>query len=124
MAGSRFCLNHKDRSAVAQCHQCHKPVCAECLVDQDGGKFCSPPCAARNREFKTSYKEPNIKEGFNLVGKLVGLVLLAVVFLGVAWVGNNVLGIGFFANYDYLGKWMGKKAKAAPEPPANTEPGK
>lgn len=118
MAEYKRCLNHKDRSAEAQCHQCHKPACHECIVENEQGKFCSPECAARFREFKTRWKEPDLKKPFNLVGKLVGLAMLGVVFLGLAWVGHHLLGLEFLQPYDYLGQYMSKKEHAKPVEPA------
>ncbi len=40
------CLNHPDRPATARCTVCFKPVCAECLIRNDDGGFCSETCAA------------------------------------------------------------------------------
>ncbi len=106
----KVCLTHRDKVAVAQCHQCHKPVCQMCVMDDPLGKFCSPQCVARYKEFKNRWKEPNTKPPFSIVGAISGLVMLAVVALGIAWIGNNVLGIGFFAKYDYLGQYLKKDA--------------
>jgi hypothetical protein len=114
---AKSCLNHREREAVAQCHQCHKPMCAECVMDDPLGKFCSPQCLARFREFKARWKEPDTKPPFSLVGLLSGLTMLAIVLLGIAWIGHNVVGMPFFARYDYLGKWLSKPTP--PTPPAN-----
>lgn len=108
MTDHKFCLNHKDRASVANCHQCHKPICAACVQQNEQGKFCSTQCGTKYREFKARYKEPDIRTPFSLVGALVGLAILATVLLGLAWVGHNVLGLDFCAPYDYLGKWLGK----------------
>ena len=38
------CINHHDRPAVAHCASCRRPICEECLVEQDGFKCCSKKC--------------------------------------------------------------------------------
>ncbi len=39
------CLNHPNQPAVARCTSCRKPVCAACVVKQDGKDYCSTQCA-------------------------------------------------------------------------------
>lgn len=46
--GDRVCLKHNDRSAVARCHACRKPMCAECRVEHGGVSYCSTTCAERS----------------------------------------------------------------------------
>lgn len=38
------CINHHNRPAVAHCASCRRPICEECLVEQDGFKCCSKEC--------------------------------------------------------------------------------
>ncbi len=38
------CLNHPNKPAEHNCHTCHKPVCGQCAVPQDGKQFCSQKC--------------------------------------------------------------------------------
>lgn len=40
-----YCLNHPDTPAAARCAACGKPVCARCVVTQNGVDYCSEACA-------------------------------------------------------------------------------
>lgn len=44
------CINHPDTPAVAHCCVCRRPVCAACLVEEDGFKCCSDECLQMARE--------------------------------------------------------------------------
>ena len=44
------CLKHPDRLAVAHCCVCRRPVCKECLVEEDGFKCCSRACLKMAKE--------------------------------------------------------------------------
>ena len=40
-----YCLNHPDTPAAAHCATCGKHVCAQCVVERNGVKYCSKQCA-------------------------------------------------------------------------------
>jgi len=75
----RFCLNHPDVAAVANCAQCHKPVCDACVVMSGGVAFCSDECAEKYRIFQARYKPMPDKRGSWLVtlAKLAAVVVIA-----------------------------------------------
>ena len=104
---SKTCLNHKEAEAVAQCHQCHKPVCKKCLVVQGEGKFCSTECAAKNKSFKESYKEPKLA-GPGIISQVVGVVIGLAILDVLIYLGVRFLGLGFLAPVDFVGKFLGK----------------
>lgn len=98
----KACLNHKDAVAVAQCHQCHKPVCRACLTQDAAGSFCSTECMTKYKDFKARYKEPNLKKP----SFVKGLISLVVCIEILAYVGHSWLGLGFLEKVDFLGKLL------------------
>ncbi len=101
MAG-KACLNHIDREAVAQCHQCHKPVCKSCIKQDPAGSFCSTECLTKYKDFKARYKEPNLKKPC-LVKGLVGLVVAVEL---AAYGLHSWLGVNAVACIDFLGRFL------------------
>ena len=75
------CLNHPERTAVARCKQCHKPLCQRCVKKMPGGIYCSDECYQKMGQFKERVEnlDERRKKGFS-VGKLVkwGVVLAVV----------------------------------------------
>ncbi len=43
------CYLHPEVAAVANCHRCGRPACAECIVRAEGTIFCSRTCADASR---------------------------------------------------------------------------
>ncbi len=39
-----FCLAHQDRPTDTRCAACLKPICEECTLVTDQGKFCGNEC--------------------------------------------------------------------------------
>jgi hypothetical protein len=39
-----YCLKHQDRPTDTRCAACLKPICEECTVVTESGKFCSQEC--------------------------------------------------------------------------------
>ena len=77
------CLNHPDRTAVARCVTCHKPLCQECTISTTEGKFCSRACASRAADFRANYMGPIQAKG-GLVQRVVKPVIILVVVVVVA----------------------------------------
>ncbi|MGN0867660.1 MAG: B-box zinc finger protein [Oligosphaeraceae bacterium] len=44
------CLNHPDKLAVAHCCVCRRPVCKDCLIQDNGFKCCSRECLKMAKE--------------------------------------------------------------------------
>lgn len=102
---AKYCLNHRAVDAVAQCHQCHKPICRECLVTDANGQFCSTQCAAKNANFKASYKEAKLA-GPSLMSRLIGAAVGVAILLGIVHAAVRFLGISFLASFDLIGKFL------------------
>ncbi len=79
-----FCVRHPDRPASARCHSCHKPVCADCVVQEGSNTFCSKTCRDNYVRFHGRYT-PEGKPGClsKLKNLVVGVLALAV-FGGLA----------------------------------------
>lgn len=54
MGRTETCLKHPDRPAVIRCPQCHKPLCAQCVISTTEGKFCSRVCSDKAAAFRTA----------------------------------------------------------------------
>ena len=89
----RFCLNHVNVPAVANCVQCHRPLCEACVMESGGKPFCSADCMAKYETFKARYKAAPEKEG-SLLGTLIGLAVL-VALVGAALFAGRWLGVGW-----------------------------
>ena len=72
----RFCLNHIDTPAAANCVQCHKPICASCIVQSQGNPFCSAACSAKYAKFYSRYT-PDAPERWKTLKMLVKLAVAA-----------------------------------------------
>ncbi len=96
------CFTHTERTAVARCKQCHKPLCERCVKKMPGGIYCSDECYKKAASFhdRVEKLDAQTKRGPGL-GRLVGrLVILAVVIaiLYYVFVYEGVRGVGDFIN--------------------------
>jgi len=92
------CLNHPERTAVARCKQCHKPLCQHCALKKPGGSFCSEECFGKMGSFQERVEvlDSQKKAGLNL-GKLVKWVVIVAVGGGILYyvfVAEGVRGVG------------------------------
>lgn len=91
-----FCINHTDRAATARCSSCHKPICAECVVESGGAAYCSQRCAEGAARFYARYQGIPADSIFsklkNLILSLLGLAILLALALAI---GAYVLKIPF-----------------------------
>ena len=83
-----YCLNHPDTPAAARCATCGKHVCAQCVVERNGSKYCSEQCAASaansvGRVNTAANAERNIAAR-SRIRTIVILIILIVVAAG-AW---------------------------------------
>ncbi|RJP21932.1 MAG: hypothetical protein C4520_09035 [Candidatus Abyssobacteria bacterium SURF_5] len=78
------CINHPERTAVARCKQCHKPLCEKCVKKMPGGVYCGDECFQNMNAFQNRVKqlEHQKKKGLNL-GKWIpqAAILLLIVAL-------------------------------------------
>ena len=92
MGRAGYCINHPGRPADIRCVQCHKPLCGDCVIRDEGNPFCSRRCASRYRTFYRSYEAARAKTSIITIIRRVAaglLVAISVLFLlGVAgWLG-------------------------------------
>lgn len=80
------CLNHPDRTAVARCKQCHKPLCERCVKKMPGGIYCSDECYQKMGAFQERVErlDEQRRRGPR-VGKLIGRLVLAAVVIAVLY---------------------------------------
>jgi len=101
------CVKCHVREATKNCFQCHKAVCDTCSFTDENGVFCGRTCAAKYREFNDNYQRKERKAGVGALGRLIGLVIIAVVILGALYV------LGVFNREDVQKTFeKGKKAAA------------
>lgn len=103
-----FCLTHKSVPAKTHCHQCHRPVCDECIEETSLGQFCSADCASKFAQFNARWKGGGKPRG-GLLKSLVGVALLITVALGAVHVAARFGGMKALAPYDLIGKYLLKK---------------
>ena len=72
------CLNHPDRTAVARCKQCHKPICEKCIKKMPGGAYCSDECYQNMLAFQNRVKR--LDEASKPRSALAGLIRRLVAF--------------------------------------------
>ncbi len=75
------CINHPERTAVARCKQCHKPLCERCVKKMPGGVYCSDECYQNMAAFQNRVKqlEAQRKRGVNWSGLAVKFFIAVVV---------------------------------------------
>ncbi len=96
------CLNHPERTAVARCKQCLKPLCQRCVQKKPGGIFCSDECYEKMGSFQERVEalDQRSKRGFP-IGKLVKWVVVLAVAGGVFYyifVAEGVRSVGDLVN--------------------------
>ena len=95
-----FCLVHQDRATDTRCSACLKPICEECTLTTELGKFCGNDCYEKRLKSDQRVQEMKEKDerdkGPRMMRMLLGwalkilfLVLLYFIFLNlpVAWKG-------------------------------------
>ena len=86
---TEMCIVHHDKAAVARCGRCHKPLCANCVVSTNHGKFCSNECAQKVADFRKTHKKSS--GSARPIKKLVKLVVWIVIILFVLGAANKVV---------------------------------
>ena len=94
------CLNHPERTAVARCKECHKPLCQRCVKKMPEGVFCSDECYQKMGAFqkRVDHLDQKRKRGFPLGTWLVRIAIVAavVVVLYYVFVKEGVRNVGDF----------------------------
>jgi hypothetical protein len=108
---AKACINHNDTAAVAQCFQCHRPICSACIIDTPHGRFCSTECSVRYLDFKQRYASEKKPTGSPMVRKLVTTAVIVLALLIGIYVLHAVVGIEALAKVDIIGRIFGTKPK-------------
>lgn len=75
------CMNHPNVDADNTCASCHEPICSDCSVPLNDGKFLCPNCLRneiRNEIDEATYTQSTVKKEliFILIGLVFGFVLV------------------------------------------------
>ena len=110
MGRAGHCVNHAGRPADVRCIQCHKSLCGDCVIHDEGDPFCSKKCASRYRTFHRSHEEAHAKRPVAVIVQRVvaGLIIALIVVLCLSIAGR--LGWGPAEPvYDFLrGLFLGR----------------
>ena len=80
------CYRHRDQDAVAICRHCTKGLCAECVVDAEGGTACGEECAREIAFAHTVIRRSNPNIGLQREAPRFLAVFLFVLGVGfVVW---------------------------------------
>ena len=86
------CANHPDRKALATCKHCSKPVCAECIVRNQRGSFCSSECLTGWQLSSAAKSQARAVAAVRSlwIGKFMILCAIVLIFGGVGWFAKHV----------------------------------
>ncbi len=85
---THHCLNHQGIPAATHCAQCHKPICRDCIVAEEGkAAFCSVECLAGYHRFHQRYRVPGA-DRFVWLKKAAGIALLVGIAVGLLYAGR------------------------------------
>lgn len=74
-----YCLKHQDRLTDTRCAACLKPICEECTLSTEEGKFCGSECwqkrVASNERVQRLKEEEERERIPRLIRKLVRTAL-------------------------------------------------
>ena len=95
------CLNHPERTAVARCKQCHKPLCSRCAIKKPGGVFCSEDCFENMDSFQNRVEDLEARKGGGNIGAMIkkgAVLLVAAGILYYVFIVEGVRGPGDFVD--------------------------
>ena len=103
MGRAGFCINHADRPADRRCVQCHKALCNDCVLVDEGDDFCSRKCLSRYRTFHRAYVAGHARTPLatKLIRVGVGVVVLIIV-LALVYIGGEVFHVPFLTSVSRL----------------------
>ena len=80
------CYRHPSAPAVGLCtaSMCQQPICSDCIVQRDGGIFCSDECALKQAALGEQLRnELAHKTSGGLISSLLKLAVVAAVIIGI-----------------------------------------
>ena len=96
MGRAGYCINHSGRPADNRCIQCHKPLCDDCVIHDEGDAFCSKKCLSRYRTFHRSYEAEHARTPLaTIIARIGGALLVLLVVVALIYIGGEFLGIEF-----------------------------
>lgn len=82
-------MNHPGVRADVHCAQCHRPVCEDCIAEEDGEMcFCSALCRSNYARFFAAYRRPAGPRG-RWLRLLVRLTILFAALLALLYLGRG-----------------------------------
>jgi hypothetical protein len=83
----KMCLVHKTAPASVMCFQCHKPICAECVIMTASGSFCSMECDLTYRTFKAGMSATGKRRKLALILLVIVIVITLIALgFGAGWI--------------------------------------
>ena len=82
--GDKVCLNHTSVQAVSRCTTCFKPICQQCIVQDNQDDFCSQICLEKHKRTSENIELLKSRKSSGVVGKLIKLVIV-VGLIYAAW---------------------------------------
>jgi hypothetical protein len=95
MAREAMCFTHTDTPAVTRCSQCSKPLCAMCVIEVDGRKYCGDDCVGRFQKFS---QRPDYVPDKRPMPAWMRLVIILIAAAALVYIGGAVFKIGIFVN--------------------------
>jgi hypothetical protein len=104
-----YCLAHQDRPTDTRCAACLKPICEECTLVTEAGKFCGQDCYTKRlasaERVRLLAEEDERERVPRLIRRIVGVMLKILFFvllyflytqLPVAWTAPITKGVKGF----------------------------
>ncbi len=80
-----YCLKHQNRVTDVRCSACLKPICEDCILLTDIGKFCGSECYEKRQQAEERVErlrlEDEAKRGPRLMRKLIGWAIFFCIIL-------------------------------------------
>jgi len=90
MGRAGYCINHPQRPADIRCIQCHKALCGDCVIRDEGDPFCSKKCASRYRAFVRSAESAKTSV-VTTVQRIATVILVLLIIGALLFVAGAVL---------------------------------
>lgn len=82
-----YCLAHQDRLTDTRCSSCLKPICEECTLTTEVGKFCGNNCYEKrlqsDERVKVLKEEEERDRGPRMMRMLMGWVVKILILIGL-----------------------------------------
>lgn len=109
-----YCLKHQDRLTDTRCAACLKPICEECTLTTELGKFCGNECYEKRLASNERIGELKAKDGLGGTPLWKTLLSLAMwfLFLAALWFVFQNLPVAWKGaiTKSFKGLWKGIKA--------------